>query len=299
MHHAWLLTGRRGIGKIDFALAAARELVAEEGIPQPRGDHTDILLLTHLPANPDEEKKKAEGKDWQAKRNISVDQIREMQHRLTTRPTLGSRRAIIVYPADDLEKSAANALLKSLEEPPQGTFFMLIAHRPGRLLPTIRSRCRVLRFAEADEAEIAAFLAREAPQANAETRALAASAAGGSPGAALEFIAHDLAPLHRLMMRILAQGDENFELRGALAEAIGQRPSRERQLAAIDLARAVIARAMRGSQRGQLPAIIQAHADLNKLAAQAPTYNFDPALLVMEIGNLLAGAAMPSEPAHG
>jgi len=297
MHHAWLLAGKRGIGKFDFALKAARELVAEDGVPQPKGDHADILILTHLPANPDEEKKKAEGKEWQAKRNIAVDQIREMQHRLTTRPTLGDRRAIIVFPADDLEKSAANALLKSLEEPPRGTFFLLVAHRPGRLLATIRSRCRVLRFSDAPDSEVEALLAAQAPELDAQARALAVSAAGGSPGAALEFAAHDLGPLHVLMRRILNEGDEGFELRGALADAIGQRPSRERQLAAIDLARTVIAQQMRVAAKAQLPAIIEAHGALNRLAAQAPTYNFDPALLVMEIGSLLASAAMNREAA--
>lgn len=297
MHHAWLLAGKRGVGKLDFAMAAARELVKQEGVPQPKGDHPDILVLTHLPANADEEKKKAEGKDWQAKRNIAIDQIRDMQHRLTTRPTLGSRRAIVVSPADDLEKNAANALLKSLEEPPQGTFFLLVAHRPGRLLPTIRSRCRVLRFAEASETEIVEILAREAPGADSQVRALAAGAAAGSPGAALEFLTHDLAPLHRLMSRILAEGDEHFELRGALAEAIGQRPTRERQLAAIDLARTVLAQAMRDAGRARLPGIVEGYGALTRLGSQAPTYNFDPGLLVMEIGTLLASAALPREAA--
>lgn len=297
MHHGWLLAGKRGIGKLDFALAAARELVAEAGIPQPKGDHPDIIILTHLPANADEEKKKAEGKEWQAKRNISVDQIREMQHRLTTRPTLGSRRAIIISPADDLEKGAANALLKSLEEPPQGTFFLLLAHRPGRLLPTIRSRCRVLRFAEASDSEVEAILSREAPQLDANSRALAVSAAAGSPGAALDFAEHKLAPLHVLMQRILAEGDEHFELRGQLADAIGARPSRERQAAAIELARTAIAQEMRRATRSRIPAIVEAHGALNRLAAQAPTYNFDPGLLVMEIGSLLASAAMNREAA--
>lgn len=296
MHHAWLLAGKRGIGKLDFALAAARELVAEEGVRQP-AEHPDIIVLTNLPANADEEKKKAEGKPYQTKRNVSVEQIREMQQRLTTRPTLGARRAIIVNPADDLEKSAANALLKSLEEPPAGSFFLLIAHRPGRLLPTIRSRCRLVRFPEASDAEIEALLAREAPQADGETRALAVNAAEGSLQVAREFVEQELAPLHKLMRRILHQGDPGFELRGALADAIGTRPARERQLAAIDLARGVLAREMREAPRGRLPAIIEAHAELNRLAGQAPTYNFDPGLLVMEIGTLLASAAAPRETA--
>ena len=81
----------------------------------PQADrHPDILLLDHLPANDDEDKKRDEGKPYQRKRNITIDQIRRMQHRLTTRPTLGSRRAVIIDPADDMEKGAVNALLKSL-----------------------------------------------------------------------------------------------------------------------------------------------------------------------------------------
>jgi DNA polymerase-3 subunit delta' len=296
MHHGWLLAGRRGIGKLDFALAAARELVTEEGVRAPR-DHPDIIVLTNLPKDEKEEAKRADGKPFEVKRNISVAQIREMQQRLTTRPTLGNRRAIVIHPADDLEKSAANALLKSLEEPPQGSFFLLVAHRPGRLLPTIRSRCRVLRFAELSDEEVADYLSREAPDVSADVRAMAANAAGGSPGVALEFLDHDLAPLHRLMARILAEGDREFALRGALADAIGQRPSRDRQLAAIDLARSVLAQEMRRAGRAQLPGIIEAHGELNRLSAQAPTYNFDPALLVMEIGGLLASAAAPRETA--
>ncbi len=299
MHHAWLLAGKRGTGKIEFARQAARELVSEGGIPQPKGDHPDIVELTHLPANADEEKKKAEGKPWQAKRNIAVDQIRGMQHRLTTRPTLGSRRAIIISPADDLEKGAANALLKSLEEPPVGSFFLLVAHRPGRLLPTIRSRCRILRFSSADDAEVEAYLSKHAPEVDAETRALAAQAAEGSLGVAMEYIQQDLGPLHRLMQRIVREGDPMFELRGALSGAMGARPTRDRQLSAIDLARSVLGQEMRQATRERLTGIINAHEALNRLGGQAPTYNFDPGLLVMEIGTLLAGAAPLREPAHG
>jgi DNA polymerase III subunit delta' len=170
MHHAWICAGLRGLGKGMFARAAAAELVAEPGVPQPDpANHPDIIVLEALPANDDEEKKRAEGKPFQTKRNISIDQIRRMQARLTTRPTLGARRAIIIDPADELEKGAVNALLKSLEEPPQGTFFLLVAHRPGRLLPTIRSRCRMLRFAPLTDAQVAEIVA-SAP-ADAVTRA--------------------------------------------------------------------------------------------------------------------------------
>lgn len=298
MHHAWLLAGPKGLGKGLFARAAAARLVAEAGLPQPApANHPDIIVLDHLPANDSEEEKRAEGKAFQTKRNITVDQIRRMQHRLTTRPTLGSRRAVIIDPADDLEKSAANALLKSLEEPPVGTFFLLVAHRPGRLLPTIRSRCRILRFAPLDPTAVEQILRTEQPNADPATIAAAIAAAEGSPGAALDFVNQQLGNLHALMQRLIAQGDDHFELRGALADEIGTRPSRERQAAAIDLARAVTAAELGQGSRARQERIIAAHAELVRIAAQAPTYNFDPALLVMEIGALLASLAMPRETA--
>lgn len=291
MHHAWLLAGKRGLGKASFALAAARELVAEPGVPQPVGAHPDVIVLTHLPKDEKEEKKRDDGKPFELKRNLPVDQIREMQKRLTTRPTLGSRRAVIIDPADDMEKNAANALLKSLEEPPAGTFFLLVSHRTARLLPTIRSRCRMLRFPALPDEQIARLLAERAPEADARTRAAAVAAASGSPGTALDFVEQDLGALGALMERIAREGDPQFELRGKLAEAIGARPDRERIAAALDLARASLANLAPEAPRSAIPPIVEGHAALARLAAQAPIYNFDAGLLVMEIGNLLAQAA--------
>lgn len=299
MHHGWILAGRKGLGKQHFAMDAARELVREPGVPQPEGAHPDIIVLTHLPKDEKEEKKREEGKPYETKRNIAVGQIRQMQQRLTTRPTLGSKRAIILDPADDLEKSAANALLKSLEEPPVGTFFLLVTHRPSRLLPTIRSRCRMLRFPALADEQVERFLADHAPDAAADTRAAAVAAAAGSPGVALEFVERDLGKVNALMAQILERGDPDFELRGNLASAIGQRPDRDRILATLDLARAVLAARMGDVPRPAIPALVEAHSQVVRLAAQAPTYNFDPGLLVMEIGSLLASAAAPREPAHG
>ncbi|MXO64519.1 DNA polymerase III subunit delta' [Altericroceibacterium endophyticum] len=295
MHHAWMLAGRRGSGKMTFALEAAHALIAQDGQDHPAQNHPDILVLTHLPSNSDEEKKRDEGKPYQTKRNISVDQIRRMQQRLTTRPTLGTRRAIIIDPADDMEKGASNALLKSLEEPPAGSYFLLVTHRPGKLLPTIRSRCRLLRFPQISDSEIDAILQKNAPQANPATRHAAIAAAGGSPGAALDFVEMNLAELHQLMVTILREGDRDYSLRGRLAGEMGARPDRLRQAAAIDLARSVLAGAVAEAPKAAMPVMIDAHSDLNRLAAQAPTYNFDAGLLVMEIGTLLASAAMPRD----
>ncbi|MBO9725503.1 MAG: DNA polymerase III subunit delta' [Novosphingobium sp.] len=296
MHHAWLLAGSKGLGKAAFARTAAAQLVRAPGEPRPDPEmHPDIHILEHLPANDDEAKKKAEGKPYQTKRNISVDQIREMIRRLVTKPTLGDRRAIIIDPADDMEKSAVNALLKALEEPPAGTYFLLLAHQPGRLLPTIRSRCRVLRFAALDERELDEVIRRDLPQSDAETRRIAIAAAHGSSGVALSFVEHDLGAIHRLMMQILREGDAEYHLRGSLAEEMGARPARDRQLATLELARTVLANELPQASPTRQMRLIEAHGTLAKLSTQAPTYNFDAGLLIMEIGGLLASTAMPRE----
>jgi DNA polymerase-3 subunit delta' len=296
MHHGWLLAGKSGLGKRDFALAAARELVAERGVPQPVGDHPDIIVLTYGPKDDKAEKAQAEGKPFELARSIRIKQIRAMQRRLITRPTLGSRRAIIIDPADDMEKAAANALLKSLEEPPAGTFFLLVTHRPARLLPTIRSRCRTLRFPLLTDRQIATML----EEAGLPPDPLAIAAAEGSFGAALRFAEQDLAPIARAIGALLAGGDADFARRGELARLIGPRADRERVQAVLDLAQGLVAGAARGtSDVRQRARLINAHAALVALAAEAPTANFDPGMLPFEIGSLLVAAAPASEPAHG
>jgi DNA polymerase III subunit delta' len=296
MHHGWLLAGKAGLGKRDFAMAAARELVAEEGVPQPQGEHPDIITLTYGPKDDKGEKAQAEGKPFELARSIRIKQIRAMQRRLVTRPTLGTRRAIIIDPADDMEKAAANALLKSLEEPPQGTFFLLVTHRPARLLPTIRSRCRTLRFPALTDNQIAALLADQGIPPDQH----AIAAAEGSFGAALRFAGQDLAPIARVIAGLIAGGDSGLTGRGELARLIGPRADRERVTAVLELAQSLTARAARASDNPAHRArLIDAHGALVNLAAEAPTANFDPGMLPFEIGSLLVTAAPASDPAHG
>ena len=294
MHHAWLLSGHRGLGKASFAKLAASELVAQPEVPQPDSDaHPDILVLETLPSSSDEEKKRQEGKPYTRKRGIGVDQIRAMQRRLTTRPTLGPRRAVIIDSADDLEKSAVNALLKSLEEPPAGTIFLLVAHRPGGLLPTVRSRCRQLRFHGLASGQLRQMLMGRDPNLSPDLAQAAIDAAQGSPGVALSFIGEELAPIAKELQNIILHGDADFVRRGALAAAIGARPDRERLLAGVRLARNLCAAHARQVPRDRQAALIDVHDSLVKLGSEIPYANFDPGLTVVEIGGLLASAAPP------
>lgn len=295
MHHAWLLTGKKGLGKAHFARAAARMLVGAEQSP---GEHPDILTLTQGPKDEKEEKKRADGKPFELARSIRIAQIRAMQQRLTTRPTAGERRAIIVDPADDLERNAANALLKNLEEPPVGTVFLLVAHQPSRLLPTIRSRCRMLRFPALPDAQVAQLLQARMPGADHAAVEAAVRTASGSIGAAIELVDMDLGQVSALFGEILSKGDRDFALRGSLAEAIGTRPDRQRQQAVFDLARSSVSAAV-GQAPDRSQSLIEAHGELVRLGTEASTYNYDAGLLAMEIGTLLARAAPASERANG
>ena len=290
MHHGWLLTGRKGLGKASFAQAAARHMLGADG----DGDHPDILTLTYGPKNKDEAKKRDDGKPYERARGIKVDQVRAMQRRLNTRPTLGDRRVVIIDPADDMEVSASNALLKSLEEPPEGTYFMLVAHSPARLLPTIRSRCRTIRFAALDDEQMDRLLTELAPQADRATRDAAKSAASGSPGAALAIMDLQLGEAATLMRQIAARGDADFILRGKLSAAIGAKQDIARLQATLSLARAILAERI-DIASGDPRALVDTHAELVRLSGEQPTYNFDPGLLGMEIGTLLAQAAAASE----
>ena len=295
MHHAWLLAGRKGLGKASFAQSAARELI---GVPRDTGDHPDILTLTYGPKNKDEAKKRDEGKPFELARGIKVEQVRAIQRRLTTRPSMGTRRAVIIDPSDDMEVGASNALLKSLEEPPEGTFFLLVAHSPARLLPTIRSRCRTVRFPSLDKNAMDDLLRDLAPDVDIATRDAAIAAAAGSPGAALSFVTLDLGKAAQLMRQIVERGDRDFSLRGQLAGVIGGKQDIPRLQAVLDLARAILAERI-GQITGNPRRFVDTHAELVRLTGEQPTYNFDPGLLAMEIGTLLASAGAASERANG
>ena len=192
---------------------------------------------------------------------------------------------------DELETSGANALLKMLEEPPANTIFFLVSHAPGRLLPTIRSRCRRLDFAELDDDAMTSILESQAGDLSAADRRRIIAMSGGSAGRALAFAGLGLAKIEDSALAILRQGDPTNSRRSELALELGKKGSAERYAAFLDLAPSLIAREARKLEGGPQERALDAYAKARELAAIAPRLSLDPASTVFQIGGILAEVA--------
>lgn len=221
LHHAWLLTGPKGVGKASFAWRAAKFLLATApvsssdggmfGAPPPpatldidpehpvvrrimAGSEPRLMVLRR----PYDEKTK------RFKQAITVDEARKLKGFFALSAPDGGRRVVIVDAADELNTNAANAILKVLEEPPKNVVLLLVNHQPARLLPTIRSRCRTLRFAPLGPSDLAQALGQvtQTPPEGADLQTISVLAEG-SVGAALGLYQDGGAQLYAHIIRLL------------------------------------------------------------------------------------------------
>ncbi len=224
--HALLLHGVPGVGKLALAEHFARLLVCEnrqDGQPCGRcdgcrwflaGNHPDVRFLEPetLARNVAvaEEGDEPKARDAKPSNQIKIEQARALGDFVHVMSHRGGYRVAIVHPAEDMNTATANSLLKNLEEPPAGAVFLLVSHRPARLLPTIRSRCVSVPVPLPDAKAAAAWLAAQGVR-NAE-RWLAF--AGGAPLRALEYATGERGEAIERVLRGVAAGDRN-----ALADA--------------------------------------------------------------------------------
>jgi DNA polymerase III subunit delta' len=215
LHHAWLLAGPRGIGKATLAWRFARFLLSGEGESSLFGGRPESLeVATDAPGralvdarshpdlfhlrrtlNPDTGRMRAE---------IAVDDVRELGAFMHMTPAMGKWRVAIVDAADEMNRNSANAVLKILEEPPPNAVLLMVAHAPGRLLPTIRSRCRRLALQPLTDEIVMRLLGDYAPNVKAEESAVVARLSEGSIGRALELAGAGSLELYRDMVDVLA-----------------------------------------------------------------------------------------------
>jgi len=248
------------------------------------GSHPDYRVLARLPKDPDKP-------DQDLARSIPIAQVRALQPLFATTPSLSPRRVVIIDAIDDLERAAANALLKNLEEPPAGTIFLLVSHAPGRLLPTIRSRCRILRFEPLPADLLTAELARRMPDAPREEIAAIVTSAKGSLGRALDFSGLDIAGLDKALQKIAATGDPTNAERSALAKSLALKAQQPRYEAFLDRAPAFIAEAATTRAGEALRTALDAHEAARALAASARGLSLDQRASVYEMAGLVARLA--------
>ncbi|AMK17897.1 MULTISPECIES: AAA family ATPase [Sphingobium] len=297
MHHGWILAGPRGIGKASFARALAMRLLAEAAGPAPEGagltvatDHP-IRKLVEADAHPDYAELYCLEKESGTARNISVDQVRGLQRLIQSAPSLSSRRIVMIDSADDLERGAANALLKTLEEPPTDMLFLLVSHAPGRLLPTIRSRCRTLRFDPLGEEAMRTVLRRDQPDLPPDEINALAALGEGAPGKALRYAGLDITDIDRMLRVISTEGDPGNRHRLILAKALSGKAARPRYEAFLERVPAFIADAARQRSGPALGTALERWEAARQLAGGAIILSLDPAAVAFELAGHVAALA--------
>ncbi len=206
-----------------------------------------------------------------------------------TRPALSDWRVVIIDAADDLNRNAANAFLKNLEEPPPNTLFLAVSHAPSRLLPTIRSRCRTLRFLPLGDDHVDAVLARALAATPDVERAALRAVAGGSPGRAVELAQADVAGLQAALDGLARATPAESGARAlALARSLAAKAATSRYTAFLDLVPAFLATSARGLGGARLAHALRLWEQATALASSAVALSLDPQATVFQLAEFVA-----------
>jgi DNA polymerase-3 subunit delta' len=268
--HAVIIGGPRGVGKATLAFRLARFLLAQPATPigpdlfgaEPAppislalppehpvfkriaaGGHADLLTVERGIDSKRKDRLRSE---------IVVDDTREVAGFLRLTPAEGGWRIVIIDSADEMNRNAANALLKILEEPPRSSMLMLVSHNPGRLLPTIRSRCRKLVLKPLPEDTVVDLLARYRPEiAGEEARALT-RLAEGSVGRAIALADAGGVDLYRGLLTLLSRLPElDAVALHSFADKLARAEAESSYRTVVELLTQFLARAIRLAASGE------------------------------------------------
>lgn len=302
LHHAWLLGGPEGVGKATFAYRVARRLLA--GVwpgqrlatldlaadhPVTRkiiaGSHPDLMVLRRV--------LRKDGKALTS--NIPVELVRRALDVFETTAAAGGWRICIIDSAEDLDRGSANALLKVIEEPPANCLFLIIAHVPQRVLPTIRSRCRKLDFVPLAVGEVeAAMRAAGAVAADPTLIMRAASLSGGSVRAGLiRLDPESLALIEAVQARLAALPKLDMKALVALAEDVGARGRDDDLALMLETVENWLSDRIRqnaGQGAASLHPLAETWEKTQRGAREAESFNLDKRPLVIGLFQDLAGA---------
>nr|WP_321459071.1 DNA polymerase III subunit delta' [uncultured Cohaesibacter sp.] len=314
MHHAWLLTGPKGIGKATFAFRAAR-FIFNEGLHAQGGgllgdmaaptslncpeDCNAVRLVSNL-AHPNllviDRPYDQKGKKF--KTEITVDEVRRTVRFFGSTAGEKTWRVCIVDPADDLNNNAANALLKILEEPPARTIFFLVSHAPGRLLPTIRSRCRRLNFSPLENPVLGEAISQLEIAEGKDTIDQLCKSCDGSIRKAAELQSDEgLVVIHAFERLLAPPYNPDYETLNAFAETVSQRGKDERFDGFSDLVHRYLTRQLHQKSKSEdvrgedLYPLARVWDEAREQIQQTRIFNLDKKQTVIEVMRMLAKAS--------
>lgn len=324
MHHAWLLTGSAGIGKATLAYRMAKFLLtypdpdtAEKMGAKGLGVSDDMPAVRQIlsQGHPDllTIRRPVDEKTKKAKTVIPVDVVRKTTSFFGKSAGAGGWRVCIVDSADEMNANAANALLKVLEEPPARSLFLLVSHQPGRLLPTIRSRCRHLAMTPLCGSDIAQVLSDNGAAIDAGGVSAIETLAEGSAGRALTIADGGGLQLYQELVKLLCQAPRtDIEALHALADKGARRGADQTFQMLMELLRDWIARAVRVGAGGpvgsdivpgesaamvrltsgvSLDRWVEVWEKIGELANRAEALNMDRKLVILNAFSMLEATA--------
>ncbi len=232
MHHAWLIAGAEGIGKATLAYHIANHVLSSGQNPLGRIDlQHRITKLVMAEAHPDMLviRRTVDDKTGELRNVIIVEDALKVAAFLRRTSAHGGWRIVILDEAHTLNRNGQNAILKILEEPPTRALILMTATTPGALLPTIRSRSRLLQLAPLDEAHMKTILAQSAPNLSEDELAQLVKLSGGSIGFALKIIGTETLPLYEGMIALLREMPKlDIARLHTLADQIGRKADAEK-----------------------------------------------------------------------